>query len=336
MKFTDLFIHRPVLASVISLLILVIGLRSILVLDVRQYPKTEDTVVTISTVYPGASSDLVKGFITTPLQQAIAEAEGIDYLSSTSRQSSSTIEAHMRLNYNPNAAVAEIQAKVASQRNVLPEEAEDPVITSQTGDRTALMYLALYSDTLSPAQITDYMLRVIQPKMQAVAGVGKAQMLGNKTFAMRIWLDPQRMAALGVTANDVAEVLRTNNFLSGAGQTKGDYVMMDLSATTDVADEQDFRQLVVGNRNGTLVRLGDVAQTEMGSENYDSINWYKGKNAIFMGIEQAPGANPLVVAQNARKALNELEDELPEALKVLVPYDASQFIQDSINEVFLP
>ncbi|WP_036251148.1 efflux RND transporter permease subunit [Methylobacter sp. BBA5.1] len=334
MKFTDLFIQRPVLASVISLLILVIGLRSILVLDVRQYPKTEDTVVTVTTVYHGASSDLVKGFITTPLQQAIAEAEGIDYLSSTSRQGSSTIEAHMRLNYDPNAAVAEIQAKVASQRNVLPIESEDPVITSQTGDRTALMYMALYSETLAPAQISDYMLRVIQPKMQAVAGVGKAQMLGNKTFAMRIWLDPQRMAALGVTADDVAEVLRTNNYLSGAGQTKGDYVMMDLSATTDVAREQDFRRLVVGNRNGTLVRLGDVTHTEMGSEDYDSVSWYKGKDAIFMAIEQAPGANPLVVAQDVRKALDELKSELPEALQVLVPYDASQFIQDSIDEVF--
>lgn len=335
MKFTDLFIHRPVLASVISLLILVVGIRSIAVLEVRQYPKTEDTVVTVTTIYPGASSDLIKGFITTPLQQAIAEADGIDYLYSASRQGSSTIEAHMRLNYSANAAVAEIQAKVASQRNVLPVEAEDPVITSQTGDRTALMYLALYSDTLTPAQITDYIIRVVQPKMQAVAGVGKAQLLGNKTFAMRVWLDPQRMAALGVTADDVAEVLRTNNYLSGAGQTKGDYVMMDLSATTDVARERDFRRLVVGNRNGTLVRLGDITHTEMGSEDYDSINWYKGKDAIFMGIEQAPGANPLIVAQDVHKALDDLKAELPEGLHVLVPYDASQFIQDSIDEVFL-
>lgn len=333
MKFTDLFIQRPVLASVISLLIFVIGLRSILVLDVRQYPKTEDTVVTITTIYPGASSDLIKGFITTPLQQAIAEADGIDYLASSSRQGSSTIEAYMRLNYDPSAAVAEIQAKVASQRNVLPADAEDPVITSRTGDRTALMYLAFYSDTFTPSQITDYMLRVIQPKMQAVAGVGKAQLLGNKTFAMRIWLDPRRMAALNVTADDVAGVLRANNYLSGAGQTKGDYVMVDLSATTDIANEQDFRQLVVGNRNGTLIRLGDVTHTEMGSEDYDAVSWYKGKDAIFMGIEQAPGANPLVVSQGVRKALAGIESELPEALEMLVPYDASQFIQDSIDEV---
>jgi len=334
MKFTDLFIQRPVLASVISLLILVIGLRSIAALEVRQFPETENTVVTITTAYPGASSDLIKGFITAPLQQAIAEADGIDYLSSKSRQGSSTIEAHMRLNYDANAAVAEIQAKVASQRNVLPENAEDPVITSQTGESTALMYLAMYSDTIQPSQITDYILRVVQPKIQAVPGVGKAKLLGNKTFAMRVWLDSKRMAALNVTANDIEEELRANNYLSGAGQTKGDYVAMDLSATTDVNKEQDFRQLVVAKRNGTLIRLGDVAKTELGSENYDSVNWYKGKMAIFMGIEQAPGANPLTVAKSVRNTIKVIEADLPAELHVLVPYDASQFIEDSINEVF--
>ncbi|MGR9086034.1 MAG: efflux RND transporter permease subunit [Gammaproteobacteria bacterium] len=334
MKFTDLFVERPVLASVVSLLILVVGLRSIASLEVRQYPETENTVVTITTLYPGASSELVKGFITTPLQQAIAEADGIDYLSSSSRQGRSSIEAHMRLNYDPHAAVAEIQAKVASQRNVLPEDAEDPVITSQTGESTALMYLAIYSDTVQPSQITDYMLRVVQPKIQAVPGVGKANLLGNKTFAMRIWLDSKRMAALGLTAKDIEEVLRSNNFLSGVGQTKGDYVAVDLSATTDVSREQDFRRLVVGERNGSLIRLGDVANTEMGSEDYDSVNWYKGKKAIFMGIEQAPGANPLTVAKSVRDAIKEIETNLPADLHALLPYDASQFIEDSIHEVF--
>ncbi|NOT12464.1 MAG: MMPL family transporter [Methylococcaceae bacterium] len=334
MKFTDIYVQKPVLASVISLLLLVIGLRAIAALEVRQYPETENTVVTIATSYPGASSDLIKGFITTPLQQAIAEADGIDYLSSNSRQGSSTIEAHMRLNYDPNAAIAEIQAKVASQHNILPEDAEDPVITSQTGESTALMYLAIYSDTINPAQITDYMLRVVQPKIQAVPGVGKAKLLGNKTFAMRIWLDSKRMASLGITANDIDEVLQTNNYLSGAGKTKGDFVAIDLSATTDVDKEPDFRQLVVAERNGTLIRLGDVAKTELGSEDYDSVNWYKGKVAIFMGIEQAPGANPLTVAKLVRKAIKEIEDDLPSELHALLPYDASQFIEDSIHEVF--
>lgn len=334
MKFTDVFVQRPVLASVVSLLILVVGLRAIASLEVRQYPETENTVVTIATAYPGASSDLVKGFITTPLQQAIAEADGIDYLSSNSRQGRSSIEAHMRLNYDPNAAVAEIQAKVASQRNVLPENAEDPVITSQTGESTALMYMAIYSDTLKPSQITEYMLRVVQPKIQAVPGVGKAKLLGNKTYAMRIWLDSKRMAALDVTAKDIDEVLRANNYLSGAGQTKGDYVTIDLAATTDVISEEGFGQLVVGERKGTLIRLEDVAKTELGSEDYDSVNWYKGKMAIFMGIEQAPGANPLTVAKAVRTAVKEIEADLPSELHVLLPYDASQFIEDSIDEVF--
>lgn len=334
MKFTDLFIQRPVLASVVSLLILVLGLRAITVLELRQYPETENTVVTVTTAYPGANSELVKGFITNPLQQAIAEADGIDYLSSSSRQGSSVIEAHMRLNYDPNAAVAEIQAKVASQRNVLPAEAEDPVITSQTGETTALMYIALYSDSLDAAQLSDYILRVVQPKIQAVPGVGKAKVLGNKTFAMRIWLDPERMASLGVTATDVSDVLKENNYLSGAGSTKGNFVKIDLRATTDAVNEAEFRRLVVGNRNGTLVRLEDVADTELGSEDYDSVNWYKGKMAIFMGIEQAPGANPLTVAKAVKLQLKDIERDLPDAMQILLPYDASQFIEDSINEVF--
>ncbi len=335
MKFTDLFIQRPVLASVISLLIFVIGLRAITSLEVRQYPATQDTVVTVSTSYPGASSELVKGFITTPLQQAIAEAQGIDYLSSTSRQGQSVIEAHMRLNYPPNDAVAEIQAKVASRRNVLPEEAQDPVITSQTGDRTALMYLAFYSEEMRPSQINDYLLRVVQPKLQALPGVAKAELIGNKTFAMRIWLDPRRMAALGVTAQDVAEVLRANNYLSGIGQARGEYAVVDLAATTDVADVEDFRNLVVRASDDTLVRLRDVGRVELGSEDYETATWYKGTPAIFVGVTQAPGANPLTVAKGVHAAMAGIRSQLPSGLEAHIPYDASAFIQDSIDEVFM-
>jgi len=333
-SFTDLFIRRPVLASVVSLMLLVVGLRAIVALEVRQYPETKDTVVTVTTTYPGASSELVKGFITTPLQQAIAEADGIDYLSSNSTQGRSVIEARMRLNYDPNAAVAEIQAKVASQRNVLPAEADDPVIASQTGDPTALMYVAFYSDTMKPSQISDYLLRVVQPKLQAVPGVGKARLIGNKTYAMRVWLDPRRMAALGVTANDVANVLRANNYQAGAGETKGEFVTIDLGATTDVAREQDFRNLVVRNEGGVLVRLEDIAELELGAEDYESLTWYKGKTAIFVGIEQTPGSNPLTVARAARAELGEIRTQLPEGLDFRIPYDASEFIEDSIEEVF--
>jgi multidrug efflux pump len=334
MKFTDLFVSRPVLATVISLLILLVGVRAMFSLEVRQYPETRNTVVTVTTSYPGANSELVKGFITTPLQQAIAEANGIDYLFARSTQGKSTIEAHMQLNYDPNAAVAEIQAKVASQRNVLPEEADNPVIDSTTGETTALMYLAFYSESFLPSQITDYLLRVVQPQLQAVPGVAKAEMIGNKTFAMRIWLDPRRMAALGVTANDVRDVLRTNNYLAGVGQSKGAYTAINLTATTDLASEEDFRNLVVRSANGTLVRLADVANIELGAEDYDSTSWYKGKPAIFVGMKQAPGANPLDVARRVRELIPEIRTQLPEGLQVHIPYDASVFIEDSIDEVF--
>jgi len=334
MKFTDLFIHRPVLASVVSLLILVVGLRSIGLLEVRQFPETRDTVVTVTTAYPGASSELVKGFITTPLQQAIAEADGIDYLTSTSRQGRSVIEARMVLNYDPKAAVSEIQAKVASQRSILPEDAEDPVIDSTTGERTALMYMAFYSDAMTPSQITDYLLRVVQPKLQAVPGVAKAELIGNKTFAMRIWLDPVRLAALGVTAGEVQQVLRDNNYLSGIGQTKGAYVAIDLSATTDVSRERDFQELVLRTEGDTLVRIRDIADAEMGAADYDSTTWFNGKTAIFIGIKQAPGANPLTVANRVHELLPDIREQLPSGLEAGIPYDASVFIEDSIREVF--
>lgn len=334
MRFTDIFVRRPVLASVVSLLILVVGLRSITSLEVRQYPETQNTVVTVTTSYPGASSELIKGFITTPLQQAIAEANGIDYLSARSTQGSSVIEAHMELNYDANAAVAEIQAKVASQRNVLPAEAEDPVITSTTGDTTALMYMAFYSKTMKPSQITDYLLRAVQPKLQAVPGVAKAGLIGNKTFAMRVWLDPRRMAALNVSPDDVLQVLQANNYLAGVGQTKGAYVATDLSVNTDISTVEDFRKLVVRAADGTLVRLEDIADPELGSEDYDSTNQYKNQTAIFIGIEPAPGANPLTVAKKVRDLMPELRSQLPSGLDAHIPYDASVYIEDSIDEVF--
>jgi multidrug efflux pump len=334
MKFTDIFVKRPVLASVVSLLILVIGLRAIASLEVRQYPETKDTVVTITTSYPGASGALVKSFITTPLQQAIAEADGIDYLSSTSVQGSSTIEAHMKLDYDPKAAVAEIQAKVASQRNVLPADAEDPVIDATTGDPTALMYMAFFSKTMSLSQISDYLLRVVQPQLQAVPGVAKAELIGNKSFAMRIWLDPRRMAALGVSPTDVEEVLQRNNYLAGIGKLKDRYFAVDLAATTDVSRLEDFRNLVVLSEGDTLVRLRDVADVQLGAKDYETTTLFKGIPAIFIGIEQAPGQNPLSVAKRVKDLLPEIRAQLPSGLEAQIPYDASIFISDSIDEVF--
>ncbi|MCG6942811.1 MAG: efflux RND transporter permease subunit [Thiohalocapsa sp.] len=334
MSFTDIFVRRPVLASVISLLIFILGLRAYMQLEVRQYPETKNTVVTVTTAYPGASSDLVQGFITTPLQQAIAEADGIDYLTSTSTQGVSSIEATLRLNYDPNAAISEIQAKVASRLNVLPEAAQNPVITSTTGSATALMYMAFYSKELSLPQITDYLLRVVQPQLQAIEGVAKAELLGNQTYAMRVWLNPDRMAALGVTGEDVSRVLTANNYLAGVGNIRGNMVQVDLATNTDVSNVEDFRNLVVRSGDQALVRLRDIAEVELGAQDYDSATLYKGIPAIFIGIEQTPGANPLQVAERVHKAIPDLRAQFPEGLHANIPYDASEFINESIHEVF--
>ena len=333
MRFTDIFIRRPVLATVVSLLILLVGARSLTLLEVREYPETENTTVTVTTAYPGASSEVVKGFVTTPLQQAIAEAEGIDYLAATSQQGVSTIEARMELNYDANDAVAEIQAKVASQRNVLPEASEDPVIESTTGDDTALMYLAFYGENSSTPQISDYLTRVVQPKLQALKGVAKARLIG-KPFAMRIWLNPERMNALGVTASDVTQVLRANNFLASVGRTKDKYVAVNLTATTDINTEEGFRDLVIKNDGETLVRLRDIARTELGAEEYDTASWYNGKPAVFIGVEKTPGSNPLSVAKRVQDRMPEIRGSLPEAMSVTLPYDSSEFIENSIEEVY--
>ncbi|MGD8560560.1 MAG: efflux RND transporter permease subunit [Gammaproteobacteria bacterium] len=333
MKFTDIFIKRPVLATVLSLLILLMGLRSLGLLEVRQFPLIKNTVITVTTIYPGASSDLVKGFVTTPLQQAMAEASGIDFISSTSAQGKSTIEAQMRLNYDPNAAIAEIQAKVASKRGELPGDVEDPIIESTTGDRTALMYLAFYSESIPRPQISDYVLRVVQPQLQALPGVAKARLFAAQ-YAMRIWLDPQRMAALGVTGEDVVNVLRNNNYQAGIGTTKDKYVAINLTSTTAVSEPENFRKLVVRSEEGTLVRLQDIAKTELGADDYETMTWYKGIPSVFIAIEQAPGANPITVADAVNDLMPKVQAQLPEGMLAEVPYDASEFIKSSINEVY--
>ncbi|QSP95203.1 efflux RND transporter permease subunit [Marinobacter salinisoli] len=332
MRFTDIFINRPVLATVVSLLILLLGARAAMEMEIRQYPELESTTVTVTTAYPGASSDLVKGFITTPIQQAIAEASGIDYLTSTSSQGVSTIEAKMELNYDANAALAEIQSKVASQRNVLPADAQDPVITSTTGDSTALMYIAFYSEELAVPQITDYLTRVVQPRLQALSGVGKADLIGRK-YALRVWLDPERLAAVDMTPPEVVAKLRANNYQAGVGNTKGKYTEIALTSDTDVADPDQFRQLVVKQSGGTQIRLQDIARVELGSESYDQLALYKGQPATYVAIELAPGANPLTVAGLVKDALPDIESQLPSGLKVRLAYDASEFIDDSIKEV---
>ncbi|MGD9601392.1 MAG: efflux RND transporter permease subunit [Gammaproteobacteria bacterium] len=335
MAFTDLFVRRPVLASVVNLLILLLGARAIFSLELRQFPKTENAVITVTTTYPGASSELVKGFITTPLQQAIAEADGIDYMTSSSRQGVSSIEVTMKLNYRAQDAVSEIQSKVASQRGVLPRESDDPIIEAKVGDPTSLMYIAFYSDTMSPQQIQDYLLRVVRPQLQALPGVAKANIFGKNGYAMRIWLDPKRMAALDVTAADVRQVLEKNNYLVGPGSTRGEYVGVDLDTTTDISRVEDFDNLIIRAAGGNLVRLSDVARSELGAEDYNFTSWYKGNTASYIGIDPTPGANPLTVAQRVRTEIPRVKSQMPSGLQVMIPYDASQFIEESIREVFV-
>jgi multidrug efflux pump len=334
MRFTDLFVERPVLATVVSLLILLIGARAALQLEVRQFPELESTTVTVSTAYPGADSDLVKGFVTTPLQQAIAEAEGIDYLSSTSALGLSTIEARMVLDYDANDALSEIQAKVASQRDILPEAVRDPVITSTTGESTALMYIAFFSESIAASNITDYLAREVQPRLQALAGVGKAQLLG-RAFAQRIWIDPLRLAAIDMTASELVDILLQNNFLAGVGRTRDEMVRIDLKSTTDVATPKAFEDLVIKQVGGSIIRLGDIARSELGSETYSQTNKYKGQTSTYVAIELAPGANPLDVAARVRDELPGIRQQLPAGLQVELAYDASEFIESSIREVMV-
>jgi len=334
MRFTDLFIKRPVLAIVVNLVILIAGLQSIRALSVRQYPRSDIAVIRVSTVYVGANADLVRGFISTPLERVIASADGIDYMESSSAQGISTITVHLTLNYDTNAALTQIQAKVAQVRNQLPPEAEAPVIEMETADaQFAAMYLGFSSSDLDQNQITDYLTRVVQPKLSAINGVQRADILGDRTFAMRIWLKPDRMAALGISPSDVREALAKNNYLSALGRTKGSMVSVNLVANTDLRTPEEFRQLVVKEVNGVVVRLGEVADVVLGAENYDQEVRFNGEAATFMGIWVLPTANTLDVIKKVRDDIPGIEAQLPAGMKVGIPYDSTEYIHDAINEV---
>ena len=334
MKFTDLFVKRPVLAIVVNLVILIAGLQAIRSLSVRQYPRSDIAVVQVTTVYVGANADLVRGFITTPLERVIASADGIDYMESSSAQGLSTITVHLKLNYDTNAALTQIQAKLAQVRNDLPPESQAPVIDLQTADtQFAAMYLGFSSANLDQNQITDYLTRVVQPKLSAISGVQRADILGDRTFAMRIWLKPDKMAALGISASAVRDALSKNNHLSALGQTKGSMVSVNLIANTDLRTPEEFRQLVVKEENGVVVRLGEIADVVLGAQNYEQDVRFNGETATFMGIWVLPTANSLEVIKQVRAALPEIQSQLPPGMKAGVPYDSTAYIQDAIDEV---
>jgi multidrug efflux pump len=334
MKFTDLFVKRPVLAIVVNLVILIAGLQAIRSLSVRQYPRSDIAVIQITTVYVGANADLVRGYITTPLERVIASADGIDYMESSSAQGLSTITVHLRLNYDTNAALTQIQAKLAQVRNDLPPEAQQPVIDLQTADQQfAAMYLGFSSANLDQNQITDYLTRVVQPKLSAINGVQRADILGDRTFAMRIWLKPDKMAALGISASTVRDALAKNNHLSALGQTKGSMVSVNLVANTDLRTAEDFKQMVVKQQNGVVVRLGEIADVVLGAQNYEQDVRFNGETATFMGIWVLPTANSLEVIKKVRETLPEIQAQLPPGMKAGVPYDSTAYIQDAIQEV---
>ncbi len=334
MKFTDLFIRRPVLAMVVNLVVLIAGLQAVRSLSVRQYPRSDIAVVTVTTAYVGASADLVAGFITTPLERVIASADGIDYIESSSAQGVSTITVHLKINYDTNAALTQVQAKVAQVRNDLPPEAQAPVIEVQTADNQfAAMYLGFSSDALDQNQITDYLTRVVQPKLSAIQGVQRADILGGRTFAMRIWLKPEKMAAMGISASQVREALTANNYLSTLGSTKGSMVSVNLVANTDLKTPDDFRKLVVKESKGDIVRLGDIADVALGAENYEQDVRFDGQSATFMGIWVLPTANSLEVIRRVRDAMPGIQAQLPVGMKSGIPYDSTEYISDAIREV---
>jgi multidrug efflux pump len=334
MKFTDLFIRKPVLAIVVNLVIVIAGLQAIGRLNVRQYPKLESATVTVRTPYVGADADLVRGFITTPLERSIAAADGIDFIESQSVQGLSTINVRLKLNFEAADALADISTRVNQVRADLPPEAEVPAISVEPSDsRIAAMYLSFGSDILEDNQVTDYLIRVVQPRLSAIEGVQRAEILGGRAFAIRAWLKPERMAALGVSPAEVRRALAENNYLSAVGQTKGQFVQMNLTASTDLNNVDQFKRLVVRERDGTLVRLEDIADVVMGADTYDQDVRLSGRSEVFMGVWVLPNANSLDVIGDVRKEIDTIRQELPSGMRATVAFDSTNYINSAVNEV---
>lgn len=333
MGFTDLFIKRPVLSCVVSLIILLFGLNALRALELRQFPKMDNSVITITTGYPGANANLIQGFITSPLEKVIASADGIDYITSQSTEGMSTITAYVRLNFNPNVAMTDVMSKVSQVTNQLPKESNQPIVQKSTGSQTALMYIGYSSDTMRTEQITDYLTRVVQPKLQTVAGVANAEIIGGQTYAMRIWLNTEKMAALKISAEEVANALQTQNFQTAAGQIKGKFVSFNINAKTNLQSRQEFENILIKNQDGTLLQIKDIGNVELGAQSYDSSIKFNGKNGIFIGIKATPTANPLNVIDDVKKVLPEMAANYPSALQSKIVYDSTKYIRNSIHEV---
>ncbi|WP_122420843.1 multidrug efflux RND transporter permease subunit [Pseudomonas viridiflava] len=333
MTFTDPFIRRPVLATVVSLLIVLLGIQAYSKLVIRQYPQMENALITVTTAYPGANAETIQGYITQPLQQSLASAEGIDYMTSVSRQNFSIISIYARIGADSDRLFTELLAKANEVKNKLPQDAEDPVLSKEAADASALMYVSFYSSQLNNPQITDYLSRVIQPRLATLPGMAEAEILGNQVFAMRLWLDPVRLAGFGLTAADVTDSVRRYNFLSAAGEIKGEYVVTSINATTELKSAEAFAAIPLKTNGDSRVLLGDVARVEMGAENYNTVSSFDGIPSVYIGIKGTPSSNPLDVIKEVRRIMPELESQLPPSLRVSIAYDATLFIQASIHEV---
>lgn len=333
MKFTDLFVKRPVLALVVSTLILLAGLFSLNKLPIRQYPLLESSTISISTEYPGASAELMQGFVTQPIAQAVSSVEGIDYLSSSSVQGRSVITLRMQLNRDSTQALTEVMAKVNQVRYKLPEQAFDPVIERSSGESTDVAYIGFSSEQLSMPELTDYLSRVVEPMLSTIEGVAKVQTYGSQRLAMRIWLDADRLASRGVTAADVASAIRQNNYQAAPGQIKGELVVSNVNVSTELTNIQDFKNLVIRNDGQNLIRLQDVATVELGAASTETSASMDGQPAIFIGLQATPTGNPLVIVQGIKDKLPEIQKTLPPSVKANLAYETARFIDASIDEV---
>ena len=332
-RFTDIFVHRPVLALVVSAFILVLGVRSMSSLPILQYPRTQNAIVTVTTAYAGADSDIIAGFVTTPLENAIAQANGIDYMTSTSMTGVSTITVNLRLNYDSGKALTEISTKVNSVLNQLPSGAQQPTLSLKVGQTLDAMYLGFSSTVIDQNQVTDYLTRVVQPKLQAVNGVQTAELLGGKKFALRAWLDPIKLAAYDLSATDVSKALTSNDYISGLGTTKGNLIQINLTSSTNLHSLEEYRNLVVKQSDNAIIRLSDVANVTLGNDDYDSATSFNGKQAVYIGIQVAPTANLLTTVSAVKEAFPAIVAQLPEGVEGRVLYDSTEFVNSSIDEV---
>ncbi|MGX5826283.1 efflux RND transporter permease subunit [Mesorhizobium sp. 43Arga] len=334
MSFSDLFIRRPVLSTVLGCLILLLGFQGIFNLSIRQYPKVDETAITITTAYPGASADLIQGFISAPIARAVASTENIDYVTSSSRPSSSTVTVQMKLGSNPDVALTEVLSKVQGVRGTLPDASKDPVIVKGTGQQFAMMYISMQNPNMTKEQLTEYIERVIRPRMSTVEGVADVQIFGAQQYSMRVWIDPIRLAARGVTAAEVLTAINNSNFLSAPGNTQNEYVVSSITVRSTLQTPEAFAELPLRSTDGNVVRLRDVARVELGAENTDTRVSFNGKPGTFLAIFPTPAANPLTTAAALTKLVPQIQETLPKGMTIEVVYDATGQISASIEEVF--